>query len=275
MIRFALLIPFKPKAESANWEEDNRLLNRTICSVLQQSYPHFKVFVLYTDVPKLQVADPRIEYVTFPYGFLSWEELPNREELFTKFKSKQKTVRRWDKGRKLSYAAKLAKEEGYDYLMALDSDDLLSKQFLAYLFSRAFKGECAGWYVDKGYLYKEGSVFLQIVPRHMTGLNGSTHVLRSDLVRVPDFNSLDWGDYNLFTDHGWIRYRVQEEYGVLLEAIPKPMLIYVVHTSNMSGVCQKEFGSHWKAIVKRLFRTVLLTAKHRDEFNIHRQPLGI
>lgn len=266
MINFAILIPFRPKIESANWDADNELLGRTIGSVLRQTYVHFKIYVLYTDAPTEKISDERVHYVLFPYGYQSWDDLLNRELLFAKFKSEKKAVWRWDKGRKLSYGSKLAKEDGADYIMALDSDDLLSKYFLAYLVTHSNEKLCMGWYMDKGFLYKKGDRTLIRVPRHMTGLNGSTHVLKADLVSVPDFASLEWNDFNLFTDHGWLCRRVVKEFGVKLEAIQKPLLVYVVHESNMSLVHQKEYGFHVKAIVKRIFRTILLTRKLRDEF---------
>jgi hypothetical protein len=268
MTQFAFIIPLRPKAESADWQGDKVLLNRTIESVLRQTYTNLRIYVLYTDAPDVQIADPRLVYVEFPFGYQTWDDLKNKEELFSKFKSKQKAVRRWDKARKLCYGSKLAKEAGCNYIMALDSDDLLSKHFLAYLFSTTDANNCRGWYLDKGYLYKEGADFLISVPRYMCGLNGSTHMLHNDLVKIPDFNSLDWNDYNLFTDHGWIRGRMKKYYDAELIPVPKAMLVYVVHGSNMSQVYQKEFGFNLKAIVKRILRGVKLTADLKEEFNI-------
>ena len=45
-------------------------------------------------------------------GFKSFQE---------KFKSEKKAVRRWDKARKLCYGSELAKQDGCNYIMALDS----------------------------------------------------------------------------------------------------------------------------------------------------------
>jgi hypothetical protein len=274
MTQFAFIIPFRPKAESADWQGDKILLNRTIESVLRQTYTNLRIYVLYTDAPDVQINDPRLAYVEFPFGYQSWDDLRNAEDLFSKFKSKQKAVRRWDKARKLCYGSMLAKDAGCNYIMALDSDDLLSKHFLAYLFSSANGNGCRGWYLDKGYLYKEGAGFLISVPRYMCGLNGSTHVLHRDLVEIPDFNSLDWDDYNLFTDHGWVRGRMKKYYDAELVPVPNAMLVYVVHSSNMSQVYQKEFGYNIKAIAKRILRGVKLTKSLREEFNISSQEFN-
>lgn len=268
MTSFAFVIPFRPKSESTDWDEDIRLLKRTVASVLRQTYSNLKVYVVYTDDPTIKLPDQRVRYVQFPFGHQSWDEMENRDELFLSFKSEKKAVRRWDKARKICYGSKLAKEAGCDYIMALDSDDLLSENFLDYLASNSRNSTCMGWYLDKGYLYRQNSNFLIRVPRYMGALNGSTHVLHSTLVNIPDFSSLDWIDYSQFTDHGWVRRRMKKEYNVLLEAVPAVMLVYVVHRSNMSQVKQKEYGFTLKAIVKRLLRSVWLTKRLREEFNI-------
>ena len=268
MLRFGFIIPFRPKSESNDWDEDNALLERTVSSVLRQTYPHLQVYVLYTDAPNKQLTDERLTYTAFPYGHQSWDELQNRNDLLLQFKSETKAIRRWDKARKLCYGSKLAKEESCDYIMALDSDDLLSKHFLSYLVAKSQNKTCAGWYMEKGYLYKQGAGFLVRVPHYMFGLNGSTHVVRADLVEIPDFSSLHWIDYSLFTDHGWVKERIGKYYNEMLEPVSRMMLVYVVHRSNMSKVDQKEYGFHLKAIVKRIFRSVALTKKLREEFNL-------
>lgn len=270
MINFAFVIPFRPKTESVDWDEDNALLERTVTSVLRQTYTNLKVYVVYTDAPEMQLIDERLTYVEFPLGHQSWSDMKNRDDLMWKFKSEIKAMRRWDKARKICYGSKLAKDSGCDYIMALDSDDLLSKNFLSYLAASSRNKSCKGWYMDRGYLYKQGAGYLVRVPRYMCGLNGSTHVLHADLVVIPDFASLSWADYSLFTDHGWVRERIRKYYNIVLEPVPTAMLVYVVHRSNMSEVYEKEFGYNLKAIVKRLLRSARLTKKLREDFNILR-----
>jgi glycosyltransferase involved in cell wall biosynthesis len=268
MIKFAIIIPFRPKAQSVDWERESNLLQRTIQSVLRQSYSAMKVFVTYTDAPSVIVADERVEYHEFPYGYKSYLELENREDLRDKFKSEKMVVRRWDKARKLCYASKLAKEAGCDYIMALDADDLLSNKLFDLLAAEANTTPVAGWYMEKGFLYKEGANYFIRVPKDMRFLNGSTHILRSDLVKIPDFSSLDWLDYNLFTDHGWIKARMQKYYGVILRPVPFTALVYVVHGSNISQVLKKEYSFNFKGIVKRILRGVRLSNAIKEEFNI-------
>lgn len=268
MIKFAIIIPFRPKTESINWESESALLQKTIRSVLQQTYKGIEVFVVFNDEPLHQIADDRVHYVQFPYGHESYDKISIKNELLQKFKSEKMVVRRWDKARKLSYGSKLAKEQGYHYIMALDADDLLSKHFFASLVAESNNGQCPGWYMHKGYIHKPGTGYLLLVPKLMRFLNGSTHVLRSDLVSIPDFNSTNWLDYSLFTDHGWVKDRLKKYLNVDLLPIRQPMLVYVVHGSNISKVHAKEYGLSIKNIIKRILRGRLLTRKRKEEFNI-------
>jgi hypothetical protein len=268
MLKFAVIIPFRPRAESVDWARESSLLKNTITSVLRQTYANLKVFVLYTDEPIDSIEHEQISYVQLPYAHQPYDDIPIKEELRAKFKSEKMVVRRWDKARKLTYGSKLAKEEGFHYIMALDADDLLSKYFFSKLAAEADNGKSPGWYMHKGYIYKPGTSYLMLVPTFMRFLNGSTHVLRADIITTPDFNSVNWLDYSLFTDHGWIKDRLKKYLNIDLLPITEPMLVYVVHGSNISKVHAKEYSLSVKNIVKRILRGRLLTSKRREEFNI-------
>jgi len=268
MIKFAVIIPFRPKAESVNWEIESALLQKTICSVLQQTYIGVEIFVVFNEQPLKQIIDNRVHYIKFPFGNETYDNISIRNELFEKFKSEQMVVRRWDKARKLTYGCKLAKEQGFHYVMALDADDLLSKHLFSKLAAASDKGQCPGWYMEKGYVYKPPTRYLIRVPKQMRFLNGSTHILRSDIIKVPDFNSTDWQDFNLFTDHGWVKDRLKKYINVELKPVDHAMLVYVVHQSNISKIDSKEYGSGIKKIIKRIIRFVPLTKRLREEFSI-------
>jgi FkbM family methyltransferase len=273
MLQFALIVPFRPKSEAQNWETENEILYQTVSSLLNQTYTQIHIYVVYTDMPTFEMTDNRLTLVPFPFGFKNYDAIECREELMQLFKSEKLVVRRWDKGRKLSYGAMLAKQSGADYIMAFDSDDRLTKHFFEWLNQSAGDQKPAGWYIEKGYLFKEGSNYMIRIPRNMRYYNGSTHVLRSDLVCVPDFNSQDWNDFNLFTDHGWIKDRMKETYGVELLPVMQPSLVYVVHGSNMSKVKQA-FALNIKGIAKRIIRGVWLNNDLRREFFLEPRPVN-
>lgn len=269
MIQFSVIIPFRPKAESIDWVSENQLLNQTVASVLRQSYPLVSVYVVYTDKPIQQVSDDRVHYLLFPYGYKFYDQIPNREELLERFKGSAKmVVRRWDKARKLCYGCMVAKDAGADYLMGLDADDLLSNRLFGLLAASSKGGTCPGWCMEQGYLYKPPGKFLYFVPYGMRALNGSTNVLHVRHVQIPDFNSNKWEDYQLFTDHGSLRERIRKGTGEELIFINQPLLVYVVHGSNISVINKKEFGFHLKAIIKRLLRFRMITKQLKAEFGL-------
>jgi glycosyltransferase involved in cell wall biosynthesis len=266
---FGIVIPFRPLAESNNWIEESNLLNKTLHSVLNQTDPGFEVFVVYTELPEVQISDPRIHLIPFPYGYIPFDKVPNNQKLLNQFKSEKLVVRRWDKGRKISYGSLKAKEAGCTYIMNLDADDRVSKHLISYMRLHAKDGKTDGWFVHKGYLYGKDAGFLIRVPRHMNYVNGSTHILRSDLVTIPDFTSEDWIHFNLFTDHGWIRTRMKDEFKAGLQAIPFPAIVYLVHGSNISKVRNNEFGFRLRSFAKRILRGVILSKKLKDEFYLY------
>ena len=73
MLKFAIVIPFRPKAESLDWSRESSLLRQTITSVLRQTYRKFKVFVLFTDAPSNLIEHEQISYVQIPYDHQSYD----------------------------------------------------------------------------------------------------------------------------------------------------------------------------------------------------------
>lgn len=267
MTQFGIIIPLRPGITSNDWKKESCILSQTIQSVLNQTFKDFKVFVIYTDLPFEPVKDPRVQFIPFPFPFQHFDDIDEKKHLLEMFKSEKLVVGRWDKGRKITYGCKLAKEANCEYIMSLDSDDLISNRLFAYCASESSKKESKGWYAEKGYIYQEGSNYLIRVPKLMRFINGSTHILKADLVSVPDFHSTNWQDYNLFTDHGWIKQRLKETSQAILEPFPFAPVTYVVHDSNISKI-KHEFSFQFKKIIKRIIRGVWLTKKLRAEFNI-------
>lgn len=268
MLKFSIIIPFRPKVETDDWVTDCVYLTKTVLSLLRQTYDNIQIYVVCTDMPERKVIDDRVRYILSPYEHQLFENMKNRETLLALFKSPKLVVRRWDKSRKLCYGAKIAKQDGCDYIMAMDGDDRLSKYFFERLAILSKNGECDGWYMEKGYLYIHNNKYVIKVPHNLRFLNGSTHVLHQRLVSVPDFNSLEWVDYSLFTDHGWIKDRVKDQYNAKLQPVSFPALVYIVHLTNISKV-RKEYSFALRKFIKRLMYGTILTPKIREEFYLY------
>lgn len=249
MIGFVL--PFKPKKESSDWSNDNRLLQNTITSLLQQKSVEFFAYVVYTDEPENRILHDHVKYIAFPLRFLEYDEIdmgnpgvfvPNKQRL---------VERRFDKGRKIIFGCQCAKEDGCSYLMSVDADDLISNKLVEYIEKHNNQDTLAGWYIPKGYVLN--SMNKKLYRQYKMHLfNGSTHILRADLVPIPDFKSLDWQNYNWFVSHGWTKVRLKEQLGVELLPIPFYAVIYVVHHSNISPIFSIIRAKSFRNFIKRL-----------------------
>lgn len=262
------VIPLKPKIKSGNWSDDCKVLNKTLQSLINQISPHFRAYVIYSDMPDFILEDKRIQYIHFPYGFQEFKDIPQKEILLKDCKTENMVVRRWDKGRKVTYGSKIAIENNCHYIMSLDADDLVSNKLVEFIENNHRNYKVPGWIIDKGYVYKENSRYLVRVPRKMNYLNGSTIILHTNLIKIPDFSSAKYLDYNLFTDHGWAYDRMKIEYGVELELVKFPAVVYVVHGNNASFINRSEFGFTIKNVIKRILRGVFITSRIKNEFSL-------
>lgn len=261
------IIPLKPRIKSNNWEDDCRVLANTVRSVLNQSNPAFRAYVIYTDPPLYQLTDERISYIPLPFAYDPFEKIPEHVALLTQFKSEKMVERRWDKARKVTYGSSLAVNDGCSYIMSLDSDDLLSAKLVQYISEHNQGESIPGWIIDKGYLYKEGTRYLQRIPCNLHLLNGSTAILHRSLITIPDFDTASYLELNLFTDHGWVYERIRTEQNKVLLFVPFPAVVYMVHGNNASQIGNGFSRFSIRNLLKKLFYGRPVTKAIKDEFS--------
>lgn len=262
-----IIVPFKPKSQSPNWIRDNELLSNTIRCILNQSSNDFRVYVVYTDIPINIIQNDKIIYLQYPYPFEYYEEIKDADKFFHLFKRKLFMARFYDKGKKVTFASNIAKKDGCNYLMNVDADDLISSRIVKFVKQNNRNGEVDGWYIPKGYVWVYGSKII-LKQNQMQNFNGSTHIIREDIIKIPDFSSTDWNDYSLFASHGWIRERLKEHSGKILEPIPFRGAVYVAHENNDSKITDTLSLTNWKGLAKKIIRGRLLTRTIREEFHI-------
>jgi hypothetical protein len=262
------VIPMKPKHKSNDWDSDCAVLEKTLESILNQTSPHYRVYVVYHDLPLFLKEDLRITYVPLPFAFSEFEQIPHSEYLLKRFKTEKMAVRRWDKGRKVTYGSSLAVADQCSYIMSLDADDRVSKYLVRHIEDHSDHCKKPGWMIDKGYVYKEGTSYLIRVPEKLYMINGSSAIIKADLIRIPDFSSTSYLDYNFFTDHGWVYERLKDEMGVTLEFLQFPAIAYIVHSNNVSHVDDFMYGFSFRKLMKRILRGVRLTPQLQDEFTL-------
>ena len=261
------IVPIKPKQHSRNWQLDNLLLERTVKSIFNQKNKNFKVVIVYNDLPEIKFTAPNLYFQQYHYGDFSIGQIEDWEDR-KKWYAPAYAERMMDKGRKILLGCKLAKELGCTYLMSVDSDDLVSNRLAGFVFDNHFK-KSAGWRFVNGYMYEDGSMIV-IKNHQIWGMNGSTHIIREDLVDVPDLETnFKLFDYSLFEGHAYTLQRIKDFYNETLETLPFYGVIYTIHKNNHSNVRDIISAPTLKQIVKKIIRGKLVTKKIREEFSLY------
>ena len=261
------IVPIKPKKHSTNWDSDNLLLERTIRSICRQTSGYFIAVIVYSDLPEVNFSDNNVHFVHYPYGDIAISEIDDWEDR-KKWYTPAYAERMMDKGRKIMLGCKLAKELGCTYLMAVDSDDLVSERLAKFVLENANRSS-AGWRFSKGYMYEEGSKI--VVKNHQIwGINGSTHIIRTSLVVVPDLKTnYNLFDYSLFEGHAYTMQRLIDHYKETLESLPFFGVIYIIHNNNHSKVKEIVSTITIKHIIKKLVFGKFVNDKIRKEFGLY------
>ncbi|MFT3980968.1 MAG: hypothetical protein QM687_10895 [Ferruginibacter sp.] len=261
------IIPFKSQRSTSDWEKDNLLLKNTVDSLLNQSSPDYIIYVVYTDAPLYLQQSGKIRLLQSPFPYLSYHEMSLPPDVIDFHKSETMVEKRLDKGKKITYGSKIAKEDGCSYLMAVDADDLVSDKVAAFVAANASQQKEAGWYIPEGYVFNRNTNTL-LKHHSLHFFNGSTHIIKAAYVPVPSFDTAGFHDYSFFTAHGWLIYRVKELYGKALEPLPFPAVIYVVHDNNISNVNEVVFGKTIRNQLKKIIFRKKIKSSVIKEFSI-------
>lgn len=261
------VIPIKPKHHSKNWNLDNTLLERTVRSVFNQKDKNFKVILVYNDLPEIKFTSKDLYYQHYPFGDFTISQIEDWDGR-KKWYAPVYAERMMDKGRKIMLGCKLAKELGCTYLMAVDSDDLVSNKLAGFVFENQLK-RTAGWRFVNGYMYEEGSRII-IKNHQIWGINGSTHIIREDLVVVPDLQTnFKLFDYSLFEGHAYTLQRIKDFHREKLDFLPFYGVIYTIHKNNYSNVKEIITSIMLKHMIKKIVYGKLVTNNIRREFGLY------
>jgi len=266
------VVPIKPKAVSKNWDYDNLLLERTVKSICAQTDQDFKLIIVYNDQPKINFSHPNLINIHYPFPPVAANEIEDLDYVL-KYYKKEYAEKMLDKGKKIYYGCKIAIEAGCNYLMGIDSDDLISNK-LAEFVNKYAKSNKPGWRIKKGFIYEENARLL-VKKLDIQNINGSTHIIRKDLVTIPDFSSNLFWNYNLFEAHGYTYDRIKDFHNELLEDYPFFGMIYIVHKNNYSNILKLTQKISLKNIVKKILRGKFLSNSIRKEYHLFKLESGL
>lgn len=264
----AFVIPLKPKQNSKNWRADSEYLQATLQSILHQSHEAYHVFVVLHDMPMHPLTHKKIDYIKLPFDYCPFECITDAKAAVqdSGYLTARDVEYLFDQGRKQMYGAALAKQMGFEYIMCLDADDLVSNNLVGFIKKNASVSR-PGWFVDKGYYYlADQSVYVR-QPYSMNTVCGSSHILYQKF--IPDFNpgSKKLIDQNFFASHATLTRRVKEEYGKDLKPLPFYAIIYSVTNLNWSITAEKLKRKSLQSRFKFLIRRVWFCGRIRDTFS--------
>lgn len=218
---------------STSYEKIEKLLNRTLNSVCQQTDENFQVIIVCNQVPQQSYSHAKVEFVTanFPPPSPVKGTAITREAVLK------------DKGSKYFLGLLHAQKYHPNHVMFFDADDLVSNRLAQYINAQPNQG---GWFINNGYIYGDSLGLIQDFPR-FNEYCGTCNILNFQLLDIPEKYpenpSIDWilataGDYyiqKLLGSHHYARSYF-ETLKAPLAALPFPGAVYVVDNGeNHSG----------------------------------------
>lgn len=274
-----MLTTFRAKALAANWQHHCTLLDRAIGSMLANT-GDFQVIVVCHDLPDISHHDQRLRFVQV--------DIPIPCKL-----NYEMCV---DKVVKLSIGIRKAQEDGCDYIMFSDADDLVSNRVSEFV---AQNRGPPGWFCDTQLYHRYGNKTVRLI--HIPPPQvGCSVIVRSDCL---DFESSPFGHWasslpddeapylqvlasrgcqvNTLAAIGHPFYsRYMDQRGTPLCPMPFPIIMVIEHYDSISHfeggpgsavwVDQRPLWRQWpgraKNLARQISKTRLLTPSLRREF---------
>lgn len=170
MLAFVTSLPHP--ANCASYQARSQLLVPTLASILRQRDPDIHVVVVANEPPECDLpTDARLEVALVPFP-------PSASPLGRPSLVGIET----DKGAKLGVGTSHAVRRGARHVMWVDSDDFIHRDIAGVVASAP---DANGWYFDSGYFHIRGERRVTTVDHEFHQRNGSSHIVRLDLVDIP------------------------------------------------------------------------------------------
>lgn len=235
----AFIIPVRHPSNAKNWQGLLTRLQQTVKSITAQSNPSWCAVI---------VANVEAELPSLPDGFhverVCFSPNPNydinqgnREIVYDSFRA--------DKGKRVLAGMKAVRYARF--FMVVDDDDFVSSDITAFAVANC---DAAGWYFDQGYVWMEGSRFL-FLSSEFNKLCGTSHLVRSDLYKVPEVLDDDSMEYVKAMMGSHIKMEsILKEQGIQL--LPLPFVGAIYRVGHM------ESHSQWLTQSRNIFRSYLI-----------------
>ncbi|MET1260760.1 glycosyltransferase family A protein [Flagellimonas sp. DF-77] len=261
LIMLCFIVPVKSKVVSNDWNQFEKLVERTMKSLTNQIDDNYQIIVVCHEIPQMDFKHDKIEFVQVDF------DPPKLDPNGTRDENREK--KELDKSYKIKHGVKIAEKYHPDFLMVVDSDDLISNKILSYVNKQ--DQSSPGWYVNKGYNYKEGAKYLFYKNKTFNHLCGSSIIIRKDLID------------ELFVTEPWLWYmhETMETSAGNLQPLPFPAGVYSIAngenhfmSNNYTGTIIQRFlfdFSKYRQLFKKLakYRIHPLNGKFKRTFNFY------
>jgi hypothetical protein len=240
------VIPLKSPQVSKSWERVSKLFERCIKSVCNQTSTDFHAIVVCHEKPKIEFTHSQITYITVDFS-------PAKE---TNLVAQGNT----DKGRKLLKGLTYARKFSPTHTMAVDADDCVSKNLAEFIKQNP---NCNGWFINKGYKYREGSKYIYVKRSEFNKMCGTCNILRYDLNNFPETAEYNrgYGYYKYYIDHAQVR-NILTQKAKSIKPLPFAGAVYVLETGEHLFYDSTKLGFN-------IFNRRFLNPSIRDEFGLY------
>ena len=164
------VVPVKSAQLASDWPAFCTLFERTLRSICNQENQNYRVIVVCHELPNISYENDKVDYIEVPFA------VPVLESGNW---GKNRELKEGDKANKILVGYEEAVKYKTDYIMVVDADDCISNKISGFVDER--NGNVVGWYINKGYYYKEGAGYLFLNRKTFNNLCGSCIIIRADL----------------------------------------------------------------------------------------------
>jgi len=262
-IMITFIIPVKSERVSASWAKFSKLFERTLKSVTNQTSQNYKVIVVCHEKPQTNFEHGHVEYVYVDFEVPDLKNAP---------KEKHDGLKEEDKSRKILVGVEAAKKYDTDYFMVVDADDCISNKIVAFVEENKAKNP-VGWYINKGYFYREGDKFITLNRNNFNTLCGTCLIVHPNY-----FEGIFHNAPHLL----YVHQTTDFPNGSKLVQLPFPGAVYSMANGEnhyMSGTQMNNLNSRrlfsistFKGVIRKLkrYRVKNLSKKIIFEFGIYR-----
>lgn len=259
----AFIVPVKSKKVTADWEIFSQLVERTLRSITNQTSDEYFVVVVCHERPELLFEHPKVIFQSVEF------DPPPVHSGNYQYRC---DLREADKSQKIMEALKIPSVADSDFVMVVDSDDMISNKIAGFVASHK-TSFISGWFADSGYLYFEGEKVIWKLKKGFNQRCGTCQIIKPDI--LPLFIDYQEG---MFLDHK----RIQVSENILLQPLPFPSVIYSmangenIYMSKVQIRILNRITRKYMDLIRSIIRKSanyfpnFITSRFRKEFGFYR-----